>query len=225
MNNEAKQEEKKILELSFEFCKCYFYFHRITCGTQIQLIKSGKKKRREEGRKGSNFMTFYWNLYTGGIYLLNVVHTVSFSFLSYSLGSVCDLREEERDKKIKGRKRKRKSTRAEPPVPFFSHLHSKHLEYLFREWNFDIFFFFWQIAIYGFYFTIRITHTDKHTSEFLSMCMDFFLCLCHCRRKVGSCLATCLLHPKYFCYWSMLESIYFYTLHALLSISLSKRFV
>lgn len=117
----------------------------------------GVRERTENPFSGSNFVTFYWNLYTGGIYLLNVIHRFFFELvrrrlvflfvcvLSLSFAPIrceCECEREARQ--------------------CFCHLHSETFQIFIRRLKSRHRVFFWQIAIYGFEFAARwcTRHTD-----------------------------------------------------------------
>lgn len=80
---------------------------------------------------------------------------------------------------------------------FFSHLHWKHLAYLFREWNFEIF-----LANCDLWFSFYHTHTDKDSAE-LGGVYGFCVSMRWLPDKSGFMSCHLLVAANIFCYWSM----------------------
>lgn len=102
-------------------------------------------ERGWSGTNGSNFVTFYWNLYTGGIYLLNEIHGFFFrtrrlglfSLSSLSVDRVCQLRKQRKKTRASVKEKRRQCfsfflpyLHSETFKIFIRRLKSRHLFFL-----------------------------------------------------------------------------------------------
>lgn len=166
-------------------------------------------ERGWSGTNGSNFVTFYWNLYTGGIYLLNGIHGFFFrtrrlglfSLSSLSVDRVCQLRKQRKKTRASVKEKRRQCFSF-----FLPYLHSETFKIFIRRLK-SRHLFFWQIAIYGFHIAVHVhTHNTQHTDALSGECL-VSACPNHLRSisEIGFRIPChfCLLHLTYFfAYWS-----------------------